>query len=484
MDTYERALRKIMEDREKYQYYMNNRVVIGPTGPTGEKGDIGPTGPKGEDGTSVTILGNFNTFDDLINKHPTGLPGQSYLVDTDLYIWSNEDNGWINVGQIMGPTGNMGPTGPKGQDGTSVTILGSFNNLEELKQAHPTGTTGQSYLVGVDLYVWASETNNWINVGRIMGPQGIQGPTGDIGPIGPTGPTGEKGDIGIQGPTGPKGEDGTSVTILGSFNSLDELKQNHPNGSPGQSYLVNADLYVWSNETNSWINVGRIMGPKGDQGVPGPKGDQGPIGPRGIQGPQGEIGPTGPTGLQGIQGIAGPKGDQGPQGIQGIPGPLEIPTLYTVTSNEGIPSDGFKVDPDERIPLEIEVLDNTNNFYVSSQNNTITFLRQGIYRIDFVIQARTSTQVSAQDGSNIISIGFRRLDESTVYAGNSVWGSQTTPTTIVGHGIVNLTYPKQLFELVNLGKFPIFLQSPKIESLGTESSFASPIVTIMIQAIT
>ena len=28
MDTYKKALKKIMEDREKYQYYINNKVVI------------------------------------------------------------------------------------------------------------------------------------------------------------------------------------------------------------------------------------------------------------------------------------------------------------------------------------------------------------------------------------------------------------------------------------------------------------------------
>jgi hypothetical protein len=46
----------------------------------------------------------------------------------------------------------------------------------------------------------------------------------------------------------------------------------------------------------SWNQVG----PKGDPGIQGPKGDTGPQGPQGVQ---------------------GPKGDQGPQGIQGPQGP-------------------------------------------------------------------------------------------------------------------------------------------------------------------
>ncbi len=476
MDTYERALKKIKEDQKKYFSCINTpRVFIGPTGNTGP---TGPTGPQGEDGTSVTIMGNFNTFDELIDKHPIGTTGESYLVNTDLYVWANENNAWVNVGQIMGPKGDIGPTGPKGEDGTSVTILGSFNSLDELKQAHPIGTTGESYLVNTNLYVWSNENKTWVNAGRIMGPQGDVGPKGDIGPTGPQGPTGEKGDTGPMGPQGPQGEDGTSVTILGSFNSLEELKKAHPTGIPGQSYLVDANLYVWSEENKDWTNVGLIRGPKGEQGETGPKGDIGPMGPRGIQGPQGEVGPIGPTGKTGEQGVPGP------QGPQGIPGPLEIPTLYVVSSNEDVPQGGLEIPADERLPLEIMVLDNTKSFFVSNVNKTITFLRKGIYRIDFIVQAHTVDQVSALESANIISIGFRKLYESTVYAGNTVWGSKTTPTTIVGHGIVNLTYPNQLFELVNLGKYPIFLQSPKTESLGTDSSFANPIVTIMIQAIT
>lgn len=494
MDTYEKALEKIKNDQTTYASCLNRpRVYLGPTGPTGPtgiQGQMGPTGAAGANGTCVTILGSYNSFDDLVNNHPTGQEGDSYLVDADLYIWVNENNGWINVGQIMGPTGATGPTGPKGNDGsdgTSVSILGSFNTLEELKQAHPIGKIGESYLVDANLYIWSSENQAWVNVGEIKGPMGATGEKGEMGPTGPTGsigPQGKQGEIGPTGPTGPKGNDGTSVAILGSFDSLDELIKAHPTGSAGQSYLVNSNLYVWSDESHNWINVGHIRGPQGEQGPQGIQGVPGPTGPKGMQGPQGV------QGLQGIPGPTGPKGETGqtgpvgPQGIQGVPGPLEIPTLYVMTSYSDNPSGGIKVDADDRLPLETKVTDNTNSFYVTDRNNTITFLRKGMYRVDFIVQARTSDGVSALEASNIISIGFRKIEESTVYAGNSVWGSAQTPTTISGFGIVNLTYPNQLFELVNLGKYPIYLQSPKLDSLGTESSFANPVVTIMIQAIT
>lgn len=69
--------------------------------------------------------------------------------------------------------------------------------------------------------------------------------------------------------TGNTGADGTGVTILGSYDTEEELTEAHPTGSPGDSYMVSGDLYVWDSNTSKWKNVGRI---KGEQGDPGPNG--------------------------------------------------------------------------------------------------------------------------------------------------------------------------------------------------------------------
>ena len=60
-----------------------------------------------------------------------------------------------------------------GKDGTSVTILGSYNTAAELIAAHPTGKDGDAYIVGDDLYVWSATF--WKNVGPIRGPKGDKG---------------------------------------------------------------------------------------------------------------------------------------------------------------------------------------------------------------------------------------------------------------------------------------------------------------------
>ena len=94
-------------------------------------------------------------------------------------------------------------------------------------------------------------------------------------------------------------------------------------------------------EDGKELKVGRVVGPRGGQGIPGEKGEQGPrgflgeqgpqgekgnegkIGPRGLigeQGPQGEIGPRGELGLKGKQGEQGPQGIEGRKGEQGLLG--------------------------------------------------------------------------------------------------------------------------------------------------------------------
>lgn len=55
----------------------------------------------------------------------------------------------------------IGPTGPRGMPGTSINIKGSFNTLDELKMAHPTGVMGDTYLVNGDLYYWNEDSMSW-----------------------------------------------------------------------------------------------------------------------------------------------------------------------------------------------------------------------------------------------------------------------------------------------------------------------------------
>lgn len=70
-------------------------------------------------------------------------------------------------------------------------------------------------------------------------------------------------------------------------------------------------------EWNDLISLAEIIGPQGEQGIPGPKGDAGPTGPQGEQGVQGPKGDTGHQGEKGETGAQGPTGEQGPAGKDG-----------------------------------------------------------------------------------------------------------------------------------------------------------------------
>jgi len=222
-----------------------------------------------------------------------------------------------------GPTGATGATGPAGP--ANVLSVGSL----------ATGNAGSSVAITIT-GTSPSQTINFTiprgdvgatgpqgeqgiqGVQGIQGEQGIQGIKGDTGSTGATGatgatgPTGPQGSQGTQGIQGIQGEQGTGVNILGSYENLTALQAAHPTGSPADAYLINNDLYVWSQSTSSWVNVGTIRGPQGDQGI------------QGIQGIKGDTGNTGSTGATGATGATGPQGEQGIQGVQGIQGEIGL----------------------------------------------------------------------------------------------------------------------------------------------------------------
>lgn len=248
-----------------------------------------------------------------------------------------------NSGEFTGPQGEQGPQGEAGSQGER----GEKGEKGDKGEIGPQGEAGPQGPVGLTGPQGPIGPQGEKGEKGEAGPQGEKGDKGEQGPAGPqgergergeTGPQGEKGDKGEQGPIGPagpqgeKGADGTGVTILGTFESYDQLIAAKPSGAAGDSYLVAGHLYVWSETSNNWEDVGNIQGPAGPQGVAGPqgekgekgdKGEQGPAGPEGAQGvagPQGEKGEKGDKGDQGLTGATGPQGPVGPQGEKGEKG--------------------------------------------------------------------------------------------------------------------------------------------------------------------
>ena len=242
-------------------------------GPTGATGPAGPTtitlgtvtatGPTGvvsvtNSGTTTDLVLNFTLAQGVTGA--TGATGSTGANST--------------VAGPTGPTGVTGPTGATGiagTDGTGVSILGSYTTLAQLQAAHPSGQTGDAYLVAGELYVWTGSA--WTNVGNIQGPTGATGATG-VGATGATGATGSTGPTGangssIQGPTGPTGTAG-------------------PTGATGATGATGVGI----------------------TGATGPTGADGPAG--------GPTGPTGPAGLSIVDNFQVTNSGSGAYSVNGI----------------------------------------------------------------------------------------------------------------------------------------------------------------------
>ena len=133
-----------------------------------------------------------------------------------------------------------------------IHVIGKVSTANELPAVGE--NFGDAYIVGTEepynYYVWSDFTpSQWVNIGKIKGP---------------------------QGPTGPQGPQGVGVE---------------------KTYIQEDYLYIVYTNNPTPIELGEVRGPIGPQG---PKGDQGPQGPTGPQGPQGIQGPQGPRGNSGF----------------------------------------------------------------------------------------------------------------------------------------------------------------------------------------
>lgn len=190
------------------------------------------------------------------------------------YMWQKTVTKYAN-GAISEstPTNISGAKGDTGKDGTSVTILGSYDTLEKLKSEHSTGTIGDAYIIAGNLYVWSANNNDWSDVGTIQGPKGEQGIPGNVGADGKTSYLHIK----------YSNDEGHTFTVN--------------NGeTPGDYIGQYVDFIETDSADTSKYKWKKIKGEVGPQGIQGLQGLQGPQGEQGIQGPKGEDGTNGQSG--------------------------------------------------------------------------------------------------------------------------------------------------------------------------------------------
>ena len=171
-------------------------------------------GPLDTNGHNIVLSGNSqwtNVGEEDLN--PVALAdlvdvqaGETAL-DREALLWHDAASVW-KPGPA--PTGPRGQKGDKGDPATSINFIGSVENEADLP-GYPdayTGVVGDAFMVEStgDLWVWAAEQREWINLGQIQGPPGPPGNDGANGDDGADstvqGPKGDKGDQGDKGEPG------------------------------------------------------------------------------------------------------------------------------------------------------------------------------------------------------------------------------------------------------------------------------------------
>jgi len=243
--------------------------TVGPKGDTGSQGIQGiqgiqgAKGDKGDTGAAIVPKGTVASVGDL--PASGNASGDTYFVGGVAYI--NNGAGWINMGSVVGPQGPQGATGSTGAAGHSLTPKGTVAAVGNLPSSG--NTLGDLYFVSGVAYSW--DGTAWINLGSVIGPQGIQGVQGVAGTIGVDG---------AQGPVGPALTPKGTVATVGALPSTGNTK--------GDLYYISGVAYAWDGSV--WQNMGSLIGPQGIQGV---KGDTGATGNTGLQGTAGTNGTNG-----------------------------------------------------------------------------------------------------------------------------------------------------------------------------------------------
>ena len=266
----------------------------GSAGAQGQPGQDGKNGVDGKDGKTPSVMSTTYKYAVTATAvKPADTAWQTTMPDPSKnegkFMWTKTTTTW-STGDAT-DTFTCTYIGKDGENGTSVTIKGTFDSVDQLPT---TGKENESYIIAGDLWAYtgtdkedAENHNGFTNMGRIKGEDGKSATQYYIHTA------------------WMKEADGTGFTIA------------NPQGAayPYIGTLIDTNDKDSSNWRDyKWIYV------KGDTGSKGDKGDQGEKGEKGEQGEKGERGEQGLQGVKGDKGEKGDKGDQGLKGDQGVKG--------------------------------------------------------------------------------------------------------------------------------------------------------------------
>lgn len=126
-------------------------------GPRGSTGAQGPQGEQGPAGNGLEILDIYPTLAALQAAHPTGSPGDAYLVGSDgeylLYIWSASSSAWSDGGSLTSPAPSNSTPSMDGIAASGSSLLYSRGD-----HVHPSDTSKLDKASGTGIYAVESGT--------------------------------------------------------------------------------------------------------------------------------------------------------------------------------------------------------------------------------------------------------------------------------------------------------------------------------------
>ncbi len=268
-------------------------LTDGVKGDQGAAGKDGTNGIDGEDGkTPAVVSTTYQYAITATSAKPADSEWKSVMPDPSKnegkFMWTKTTTTW-STGDAT-DTFTCTYIGKDGENGTSVTIKGTFGSISELPT---TGTAGDGYIIGGFLWIYTGTTtedsnnhNGYTNVGKIKGEDGknatqyyihtawmkasdgtgftVANPNGDAYPYvgtlvdvnendstnyrdykwtyvkGATGAKGDKGADGVDGADGTDGLDALEVTIKNAPLIFDT----DDNGVVNSSTVQNAEIWV------------------------------------------------------------------------------------------------------------------------------------------------------------------------------------------------------------------------------------------------
>lgn len=173
---------------------------------------------------------------------------------------------------------------------------------------------------------------------------------------------------------------------------------------------------------------------------------------------------------------------KGKDGLDGENMPNKISAAYLVTFNENYLDDGYEIFEGERLPIQRKEIDTNNIIELDSNNNTIKFNKDGYYKISFNAYVRVPYFNGTYDPKiDFATLAFRKVGTDNIYVGASNLYRNEETLSIQAEGILSIDNTDDLYELSNVSKRTIYLNTPDIRNINSNSYFTNSSLTLIVE---